>query len=169
MAGQCCWGETYCGGDVHVVASGPPVGKRMGHRRAPWGRQGSSAFLVWSGRIHLFSTRCGVPRGAPCKACSWKASLLIAVLMHFCILHCSMLSQLLGEEGRYRGGVSCVLREAEETVWGKGSPRPSGGRLGGTRLCRRGEQSREGEMGKAAWAVLGILWKLAGLRWRVPQ
>lgn len=80
-----------------------------------------------------------------------------------------MLSQLLGEEGRYRGGVSCVLREAEETVWGTGSPRPSGGRLGGTRLCRRGEGSREGETGKAAWTVRGILWKLAGLRWRAPE
>lgn len=49
--------------------------------------------------------------------------------------------------------------------WGFGGTKGQqdcGGRLGGTRLCRGREGSREGEARRVGRSVLGVMWKLAG-------
>lgn len=66
----------------------------MGHRRAPWCGMAESTFSPPSPVEY--------PEEYPHSL--WlEDSLLIAVLMHFCSFYCSVLSQILGEEGRYRG------------------------------------------------------------------
>lgn len=51
---------------------------------------------------------------------------------------------------------------------GKGSLGLSGGRLGGTRLCRGRDGSREGDP-EGGLGCLGMMWKLAGLGWRILE
>lgn len=60
------------------------------------------------------------------------------------------------------------MLEAGETVWGQGSPGLSGERLDGTSFCRGRERSREGDQ-EGALGCLRMMWKLAGLGWRVPH
>lgn len=140
LAGQRCWGETYPGGRVlpdHQEGRGWKTAEPLG--------------VGWENPSFLYHPLWSTQRSTH-TACGWK-TLLIAVLMHFCSFYCSALSQILGEEGRYRGVK--VASSEKENVGGRRNCVRQGVTKAPRREAGRGAEQgdREGRLGCAGEAV----------------